>query len=159
MPDIIILITAVIMLMGGLIGCLLPVIPGPPLSYIGLLLIHFTPYAGFSTSFLLIMAGVTVAVTLFDLVAPVWAVKKTGGSRYGLWGAAIGMIIGILLFFPLGLVFGAFAGAITGELLNGRSFREAVIAGTGSFIGFMLGTGIKLGASVVMTIYFLGALL
>ncbi len=158
MMEIIILITAVILLMAGLVGCLLPVIPGPPLSFVALLLIHFTPYAGFSASFLVIMAAVTVAVTLIDLVLPVWTVKKTGGSRYGLWGAAIGMIIGILLFFPLGLVIGAFAGAVIGELLNGRSVSESIIAGTGSFIGFMLGTGIKLAASITITIYFLGAL-
>lgn len=153
--DIVFLIFALILLFAGLAGCFLPVLPGPPVSFLALLLVHYTDYADFSVQFLWLMALMAVAVTIIDFLVPVWGTGRFGGSKYGMWGAAIGMVVGIFFFPPLGLLLGPLAGAVIGELLSGRNGRQAVVAGLGSFAGFLLGVGLKLAASVTITIYFI----
>jgi uncharacterized protein len=152
--DSVLLSLAVILLLIGMAGCLLPVVPGPPVSYLALLIVNFTKYAGFTTDFLIITALLAIAVTVADLFIPVWATKKFGGSKYGMWGAGIGIFAGIFFFPPLGLVLGPLAGAIAGELISGSGGRKAVVAGLGSFAGFIAGVGLKLGVSLAITIYF-----
>jgi uncharacterized protein len=153
--DIFLLVLAVMLLIIGLAGCLLPVIPGPPVSFLALVTVHFTRFADFTVTFLLIMAFFAIAVTIVDLLVPVWASKKTGGSKYGMWGAAIGIIAGIFFLPPYGLIAGPVAGAIAGELLHGRKGKQALLAGLGSFAGFMLGIGLKLAVSLTITVYFI----
>lgn len=152
--DILLIAISVLLLLLGLAGCLLPVIPGPPLSYLALLIISFTRFAHFSTDFLVIMAIIAALVTVIDFVVPVWTTKKFGGSVYGMWGAGIGIFAGIFFMPPLGLVIGPLAGAITGELIRGSDAGKAIIAGLGSFAGFLLGVGLKLIVSITITIYF-----
>lgn len=137
----------------GLVGCILPIIPGPPLSWIGLLLIHFSRFADFSSRFLWITALISIAVTVLDYLIPVWGTKQFGGSRYGMWGATIGMVLGIF-FSPVGMILGAFAGAVIGEAMNGKDSTSAFKSGFGSFIGFMLGIGLKLITSLYFTFRF-----
>ena len=144
----------VVLIVFGLLGCVLPVIPGPPLSFIGVLVLHFTKFAHFSTTFLLVIAFVAVLVTVLDYIVPVWGTKKFGGTKAGMWGATIGMIIGMIFLGPLGLILGPLAGAIIGEVINGANNKEAFKAGIGAFIGFLLGVGLKLAASVYMTWHF-----
>jgi uncharacterized protein len=153
--DIILLSIALLLLLVGLAGCFLPVVPGPPVSFMALLLVNFTRYAAFSTEFILLTAFIAMAVTVLDFVVPVWTTKKFGGSKYGMWGAGIGIFAGVLFFPPLGLVLGPLAGAIIGEFLSGSSGKKALIAGLGSFAGFLLGIGLKLSVSLTITIYFL----
>ena len=138
----------------GLVGCVLPVIPGPPLSFIGLLLLHFTKYADFSFEFLLMFGCVAVVVTILDYVVPIWGTKKFGGSRAGMWGAAIGLVLGLIFLPPLGIIIGPFAGAVIGESLTGKEAAHAFRAGLGSLLGLMMGTGLKLAASIAMIFYF-----
>ncbi|HKL02070.1 MAG TPA: DUF456 domain-containing protein [Cryomorphaceae bacterium] len=128
----------------GIVGSLLPVIPGPPLSWVGLLLMHFSEYASFSTRFLVISAVVMVVVTALDYFIPIWGTKKFGGSRAGVMGSTIGLIVG-LFFGPIGIILGPFLGAFIGELaVNRKETRKAMRSATGSFVGFLLGTGLKL---------------
>jgi uncharacterized protein len=157
--DYFLLFLSIIFLLIGLAGCFLPVIPGPPVSFLSLVLVHFTRYADFTLLFILIMAVLAAAATLIDLVIPLWATRKSGGSAYGMWGAAIGIVAGIFLFPPLGIIIFPVAGAIAGEMLQGKGFMEAVKSGLGAFAGFMLGIGIKLVASLTITFYFLRAVL
>lgn len=152
--DILLIAISVLLLLLGIVGCLLPVIPGPPLSYLALLIISFTRFAHFSTDFLVIMAIIATLVTIIDFVVPVWTTKKFGGSVYGMWGAGIGIFAGIFFLPPLGLIIGPLVGAITGELIRGSDSGKAIIAGLGSFAGFLLGTGLKLIVSITITIYF-----
>lgn len=153
--DTILLILAIILLLTGIAGCFLPVLPGPPISFAALLLVNFTVYADFSTRFIIIMAMLAAAVTILDFIFPVWTTKRFGGSKYGTWGAAIGLVLGIFFFPPVGMIFGPLIGAIIGELINGSSNRNAVIAGLGSFAGFLLGIGLKLAVSLAITVYFI----
>lgn len=143
----------------GLVGCVLPVIPGPPLSFTGLLLLHFSNYADFSFEFLLMFGCLAVIVTILDYVVPIWGTKKFGGSRAGMWGAAIGLVLGLIFLPPLGIIIGPFAGAVIGEALTGKETAHAFRAGLGSLLGLMMGIGLKLAASVAMTFYFVKELI
>ncbi|MEW6052966.1 MAG: DUF456 domain-containing protein [Nitrospirota bacterium] len=128
--------------------------PGPPLSYAGLLLLQFTSTHPFSTKFLLIFATLTILVTLLDFVIPVYGTKKLHGSKYGIWGSALGLVIG-LVFFPFaGIIFGPLLGAFIGELITGKKIGKAVKSSFGSFLGFITGTAAKLFLSFVMAYYF-----
>ena len=143
----------------GLIGAVVPILPGPPISYIGLLLLHFTKWADFSSNFLIIMALVAGVVTAIDYFVPIWGTKKFGGSKAGVRGSTIGLIIGVFLFPPFGIIIGPFLGALIAELmLNSDDFNKALRSGIGSLVGFLMGTGLKLGASLLMTVYFVRAL-
>lgn len=152
--DYILIALGIIFLLSGILGCVLPIIPGPPLSYLGLLLLHFTERHQFSNKFLIIWAAITVVVYMLDFIIPVWGTKKFGGSKRGVWGSMIGLIIGMFIFPPFGIIVGPFAGAIIGELSSGKESKEALKSGFGSFLGFLVGTLLKLIVSGMMTWYF-----
>jgi uncharacterized protein len=154
MSDIILLILGIILMVIGIIGCLVPVLPGPPLSFLGLILLHATHYGSFSKSTLIILAAVTIAATILDYIVPIWGTKKFGGSKYGARGATVGLIIG-LFFGPAGIIIGPLVGAIVGELIFRDDFNYALKAGFGSLLGFLTGIGLKLAASFVMTYFFI----
>jgi uncharacterized protein YqgC (DUF456 family) len=155
MTDYLLAILGGIMMIAGILGCLLPVLPGPPLSFAGLLLLHFTRFADFSTTFLITWGCVTILVTVLDYVVPIWGTKKFGGSKYGMWGAGIGLVVGIFFLPPIGIIVGPFAGAVIGEAIKGENATSSFRAGLGSFLGFLAGVGIKLAASIVMTFYYI----
>ena len=153
MPDYILLIAGVLLVVAGILGCLLPILPGPPLSYIALILLHLSKFGQFNSVTLIILGGVTIVVTIIDFVIPVWGTKKFGGSKFGSTGAAIGLVVG-LFFTPIGLITGTLLGAFIGEIMFKNDFNYALKAAIGSFIGFLLGIGLKLAASGIMTFMF-----
>ena len=154
MTDYLLLALGIILMILGIIGCLVPVLPGPPFSFLGLLAIHFTKFGDFSTLILLILGGVALAVTIFDLIVPLWGTKKFGGSKYGSRGATIGLVIGFFLG-PIGIILGPFLGAFAGEMIFKDDVKYAIKAGFGSLLGFLTGIGLKLAASSVITFYFI----
>ena len=141
--EIILIITAFTCIVVGIIGSVLPVLPGVPLSYAGILLLHFTEKVQFSIPFLILWLVLVILVQLLDYYVPIWGIRKFGGSKRGVWGCAIGMVVG-LFFGPWGIVLGPFVGAIVGELSGGKQTQAAIKAGFGSFIGFLLGIVSKL---------------
>jgi uncharacterized protein len=153
MSDYILLILGIIFMIIGIIGCLVPVLPGPPLSFLGLILLHLTRFGQFSTPFLITLGVITVIVTVLDYIVPVWGTKRFGGSKYGTRGATVGLIIGFFLG-PLGIIIGPLIGAFVGEMIFKDDIGYAFKAGLGSLIGFLTGIGLKLAASFVMTFYF-----
>lgn len=159
MADWLLAAVGILCILTGIAGCILPVIPGPPLSWAGLLFLHWTKFAQFSSTFLLIMAILAIAVTVFDYIIPVWGTRKFGGSKAGMWGATIGIFVGIFFFPPVGIIVGPFIGAVLGEVIAGKESGPALKAGLGSFIGFLLSTGLKLGVSLMMAFYFFRALI
>jgi uncharacterized protein YqgC (DUF456 family) len=100
------------------------------------------------------MGAIAVIVTIMDYIVPVWGTKKFGGSKWGMWGAAIGLVLGLIFFPPLGIIIGPFAGAVIGESLTGKDAANSFKAGLGSLLGLMIGIGLKLAASIAMTYYF-----
>jgi hypothetical protein len=152
--DYILITLGIILMISGIMGCVLPVLPGPPLSYVGLLLLHFTSSHRFSTRFLIIWAAVTVVVYALDYIIPAMGTKKFGGSKWGVWGSMIGLIVGLFFFPPFGIIAGPFAGAVIGELSSGKDSAAALKSGFGSFAGFMAGTLLKLITSGLMAWHF-----
>lgn len=150
------LVLGVILMIGGLAGCILPFIPGPPLCYLALLIQQLQSDPPYSTEFLLVWAGITLVVTVLDYVIPLFGTRKFGGSRYGVWGCTIGLIAG-LWFGPLGIILGPFIGAFIGELMGNKDTQQALWAAIGSFIGFMTGVVLKLVVCLFMVWYFIKA--
>lgn len=132
-----------VLLLTGLIGSFLPVLPGPPISFAGLLLIHFWGGHPFSNILLFSYAGLALVLLILDYYLPVWTTKKFGGSKAGQWGATVGVLLG-LFAGPWGIFLGPLLGAYIGELLNGRKNQDAWRSAQGAFFGFLLGTGLKI---------------
>jgi uncharacterized protein YqgC (DUF456 family) len=158
MSDYIFLILGITFMIIGIIGCLVPVLPGPPFSFLGLILLHISRFGHFTTTTLITLGVITVVVTIMDYIVPVWGSKKFGGSKYGTRGATIGLIIGFFLG-PLGIILGALIGAFVGEMIFKDDLSYAFKAGFGSLLGFLTGIGLKLAASFVMTFYFVKELI
>lgn len=141
----------------GIVGSFLPVLPGPPISWVGLLLLHLTSAVPDDWWFLGITGVVALVITGLDYLIPVMGTRKFGGSRYGMVGTTVGLLVAIV--FPvlglLGIIFWPFAGAVVGELLNKSKKDQALKAAFGSFIGFLTGTFLKFLVSMVFFGFFL----
>ena len=135
----------------GLVGTVLPVIPGILLIYAGYLLYGFaTGWEAYGLAAIVGWSVVTALVLLLDVFAGAIGARKYGATRFGTWGSLIGGVIGALAAGFPGLILGPFVGATAGELLRGRSHREALRSGWGTFLGFMAGSVIKIAIGVVM---------
>jgi Uncharacterized protein conserved in bacteria len=156
MTSTILIVLAVILAVIGIIGSIIPGLPGPPLSWVGLLLAflsHKLGGADMTLTFVLIWLGVTVIVSILDYTVPARFTKLAGGSKAGSQGALIGMIIGIFLT-PIGMIPCSLAGAFLAEMFQeNKSATDALKASLGTFAGFLVGTGLKLIASVTMAYY------
>jgi len=148
------IILAFILLLTGIIGAIVPVLPGPPLSFIGLLLLYWSGYSGFTPVFLWIWAGITVLITVLDYILPSLLARQFGGSRAASIGSFLGLIAGIFFYPPWGIIIGSFIGALVGELIHNNNNRtQALKAAFGAFLAFIAGSGIKLIASSIMLYY------
>lgn len=156
--DIFLYIIGTVFIIVGICGCVLPVIPGPPISFCGLLMLQLSSKHPFTSEYMWLLVAIVVIVTVIDNVVPVWSTKKLGGSKWGTWGSAIGLIAGFF-FAPWGIIIGPFLGAVIGELISGKDSSIAFKSGFASLIGFVFGTGIKLATSGWITYEFFKALL
>lgn len=143
--DILLYVLAGLCLLLGFAGCFLPVLPGPPMAYVGLLLLQATERFQFTVGQLVVWGILVVVVQILDYVMPILGTKYSGGSRWGNWGCVIGTVVGIFLFAPWGILLGPFIGALIGEMLGGKAFGEAMKAGVGAFIGFLVSVVLKVG--------------
>lgn len=152
--DILLLVLGFILMLVGILGSFLPVLPGPPISWVGLLLLYLTKAVPDDWWFLGITAAVALIVFAMDYIIPAMGTKKFGGSRAGMIGTTLGLLVAI--FFPIlgifGIIIWPFVGALIGELTNKADQKTALKAAFGSFIGFLTGTFLKF----VVTIIFLG---
>ena len=153
MSDYILLVFGILFLIMGIIGCLVPILPGPPFSFLGLILLHLTRFGHFTNSTLITLGIIAIVVTIMDYIVPIWGTKKLGGSKYGTRGATVGLIIGFF-FGPLGIITGPFLGAFIGEMIFKDDINYAFKAGFGSMLGFLMGIGLKLTASFIITFCF-----
>ena len=143
----------------GILGSILPALPGPPLSWAGMLLLYFwggTNGRGeeMSLTILLVMLAVTIIVTVLDYLIPSYLTKATGGSKAAERGTFIGMILGIFILPPWGMIIFSFLGAFLAEIIFAeKKGSEALKSALGSLLGFLVGTGVKLVACGVMMYY------
>ncbi|MCU0397739.1 MAG: DUF456 domain-containing protein [Cyclobacteriaceae bacterium] len=144
-------------LVAGIIGSIVPLLPGPPLGYAGMLLLQLRETPVFSVKFLIIWLIVVVVVGLIDYFVPLYGVKKFGGSRFGIWGCFIGLVAGFWMG-PLGIIIGPFIGAFIGEFLAHQETNRAFKSAVGSFIGFVFSTLLKLVTCALMGWYMITSL-
>lgn len=165
MLEVLLIAAGALLVLVGLVGCILPVLPGPPLSFAGLLLLWGTrawDAETFGWVTVLVLGVATVLVTIVDTLAPILGAKRYGASKAGIWGSILGMIVGILGFLPLGplgMLVGAFLGAWIGESLAGKEGAQALRAAWGVFVGTVVGIVLKLVVSVAIAVYFVMELL
>ncbi len=157
--DLFLILLAFLLLLAGVLGAFIPVLPGPPLSYAGMLLIHFTSITAFSSRILITFGIITLLITLADYLLPIWGTKFGKGTRHGMWGASLGLVIGIFFFPPLGVIIGPIAGAWLAEMVNGKESHDAFRSAMGSFVGLLLGIVLKFTVSIAMTWYAIYALI
>jgi uncharacterized protein YqgC (DUF456 family) len=149
------IILGLILSMAGFVGCLVPVVPGPPMSYAALIILSLAKqWKPFSSTFLLVMAGLTLLAVALDYAVPAFGARRYGASKLGVLGAALGMILGLLAFPPFGMILGGMAGAVVGEFFAGKKSQEALRASWGVFIGTMVSIGLKLSLCAVMLFFY-----
>lgn len=154
--DTILLLLGLICVIAGVFGSFMPVLPGPSISWVGLLLLYLTKSIQNNYWVLGITLLITIIITILDYVIPAKGTKKFGGSSYGVWGTNIGLIVGFFIPIPFGFVVGAFLGAFIGELIYDKQDKKrALKAATGSFLGFLASSFMKF----VVCLIFLGTFL
>lgn len=137
----------------GILGCIMPVLPGPILSWCSLLLFSLLPDAGIGYTTLLITAILMLVISIADYFIPILGARKFGSSKQGIWGGTIGIVVG-LFFAPWGIVLGPLFGTIIGDLLAGGTIVKALKSGFGSLVGFVVGTTIKLIYCIAVLVIF-----
>lgn len=148
-------ILALVFAVIGIVGCVLPLLPGPVLTYAGLLCAYGCSYSDLSVTALVAWGAATLVAIVADYFLPALMTRVMGGSKAGEIGATIGMVIGIFFSFSVvSLILFPFAGAVIGELIrdrsdSGRAFRS----GFGSFLAFAVGTGLKLAVCIGMFVH------
>ncbi len=155
--DILLEILAVVFGVIGLVGCVLPILPGPPISYVGMLILYLwgaSPVKDITSLTMVIWLVLTIAVTVLDFVIPSYFTRITGGSKSASRASMVGMLIGIIFFPPIGMIIGAFIGAIVAEtVIERKELKDSIKPAFGSFLGFLVGTGFKVIASSIMLYY------
>jgi uncharacterized protein YqgC (DUF456 family) len=153
--DIFLIIFGSVLVIAGIAGSVLPVLPGPLTGWFGLLCIYLSSWVPINYYTLSITFALSIAILVLDYVIPSLGAKRYGGSKKGVTGATLGMLIGLVAPIPLGFVIGAFAGAFVGELIHKRNdLKRAWRSAVGSFLGFLTSTGLKLLVSLFFLVYY-----
>lgn len=147
------IILAAFLIIAGIIGAFLPVMPGLPFSYLGLLILQFTSEP-FSVMFLVYWAIIVVVVMSLENIIPAVGAKRFGGSKEGIIGCLIGGVLGFFVFPPFGIVIGPIVGAFIGEIYVGKTSHQALKAAMGSFVGLFVGTVIKVITALIIAYHF-----
>ncbi len=149
------IIIASILFLLGLLGTVIPLLPGAPIIWFGMLIYGFiTNFMFLSWKFLLFQGIIVLIILLIDYISGAWGAERYGGSRASIYGSILGGFLGIFLFGPLGIVLGPFIGAILMELLKGQSFEKSLQIGWGTIIGFFGGTLLKFVLEIIMIVWF-----
>ena len=154
--DIFLVFIAALFMLLGIIGSMLPILPGPLTSWVGLLIFHFTDAVPMNWTFLIITLVIAILVWLLDYIVPAIGTKKFGGSKYGMIGTSIGLLVGLFSPIPGGIIIGPFVGAFIGELINKSDSKTALKAAFGSFLGFLTSTFIKFVVALIYLGLFIG---
>ena len=138
--DLVLVAFAAILMLVGVLGSFLPMLPGIPVSWAGLLLLHFTAAIPMNYTFLGITLVITIIIFILQYAIPALGTKYLGGSKMGMWGATLGLFVGIFIPLPFAILYTPFVGAYIGEILNKADSRTALRAATGSFVGLLAST-------------------
>jgi uncharacterized protein YqgC (DUF456 family) len=150
--ELFLVLVALLLMILGIIGSFLPILPGPLTSWAGLLVLHFTEGVELSQTFLISTLLVAIFIYILDYIIPALGTKRFGGSRAGMIGTTLGLLVGILSPIPFSIIIGPFVGALIGEMIHRNDFDKALKAAFGSFLGFIASTFLKF----IVAIIFLG---
>jgi uncharacterized protein YqgC (DUF456 family) len=154
--DIFLLLLGFLLVCLGIIGSFLPVLPGPLTGWFGLLLLHTTKIIPIDWNFLGITLALAIIIWILDYFIPAMGTKRFGGTKYGVYGTTIGLIVGLLSPIPFGMLLGAFFGAFIGELMyDGKDTNRALKASFGAFLGFLASATIKFSIATVYFVLFI----
>lgn len=157
--DLLLIILGSFLLIVGIIGCFVPVIPGPIIAYFALLVLKLSTTSAIGTTWLWVFGILAVSVSIIDNVIPVYTTKRFGGSRAGTIGSLVGLVVGLLFFPPVGFLFGPLLGAFAGELYVHQSdMKAAASAALGALLGVLAGSLLKLALVLWMAWVFYTAL-
>lgn len=156
--DIFLIIVSALCLIVAFIGSIVPMLPGPPLAFVGMLILQATDKVQFSTMLLCGWLVVILIAQVLDYLIPIWTTRFCGGSKWGTRGCVAGTLVGMFLFPPWGIIIGPFLGAFLGEIMGGNDTVYACKSGLGAFLGFITGTLFKLAICIYFTFYFISAL-
>lgn len=151
------IVLGIALIIVGLVGSILPLLPGPPIALAGMLVQQFRDPAPFTAKFLWIWAGIVVVSLVLDYLIPAWGTKRYGGSKYGVWGSTLGFLLAFWMG-PLGVVIGPFIGAFVGEMIAGNNSKKSLRAAWGSFVGFLIGSLLKMIICGVMLYYVIASI-
>lgn len=135
--DLLLVVIGAVLMIIGIFGSFLPVLPGVPVSWLGLLVLHLAPSIPMNYWLLGITLAIAILIYVLNLVIPAMGTKRFGGSKAGMIGATIGLVVGLIAPIPFGVLIGPFVGAFIGEIVNKSNSRSALKAAFGSFIGFL----------------------
>lgn len=150
--DILLIVLGALCIIVGIAGSLLPVLPGPIISWVGLLLLYLTKAIPTNVTLLIVTLIIVVVISVLDYIIPSMGTKRFGGTRAGIIGTSIGLVVGLFAPIPGGIIIGPFVGALIGELINKSDSKTALKAAFGSFLGFMASTFMKF----LITVIYLG---
>ena len=153
--DLFLLLIGFLLVFLGIIGSFLPILPGPLTGWFGLLVLHLTSVVPMNWTFITITLIIAIIIWVLDYFIPALGTKRFGGSKYGVYGTTIGLVIGLFSPIPFGILIGAFLGALIGELLyDSKDTNRAMKASFGAFLGFLTSATIKFSISVVFVILY-----
>lgn len=148
--EILLYVLGAVALAGGIAGVVLPVLPGSALLVVGAVLVAWAEGFTRVSWWTVALCGViAVAIWVVDFAAGVLGAKAFGASRWAVIGAALGLLVGLFLGLP-GIVLGPAVGAIVLEYARDPNFGRAMKAGVGAFLGFVLGSAVKVALSFVL---------
>lgn len=160
-----IIIVGILLLITGLVGSVLPALPGPPLAFLSLLLLVLVDDAKANMAsnhytWFIVLGVITSIITALDYYLPIWGTVKFGGTKAGLRGSTVGLIVSVLLTFitsglgVVSLIVGPFVGAYLGEKIAGQTSQVALLSAKGSLMGFIAGSFLKVFVVIAIGIYF-----
>ncbi|EDP71229.1 hypothetical protein FBALC1_02057 [Flavobacteriales bacterium ALC-1] len=156
--EIFLVLVALLLMILGIIGSFLPVLPGPLTSWAGLLVLHFTDGVELSKTFLIATLVVAILIYVLDYIIPAIGTKRFGGSKAGMVGTTLGLVIGLLSPIPFGIIIGPFVGALVGEMMHRNDMEKALKAAFGSFLGFIASTFLKFIVAIIFLGFFVAKL-
>jgi uncharacterized protein YqgC (DUF456 family) len=148
----IIIAIGILLCIAGIAGSFLPLLPGPPIAFLGMLAQQLRDPNPFTIKLLLIWGLIVLITLVLDYYIPIWGTKRFGGTKWGAWGCTLGFLAAFWLG-PWGIIFGPMAGAFIGELLARQDSKTAFRSAMGSFVGFLLGSFVKVVACFFMLYY------
>ncbi|WP_029034108.1 DUF456 domain-containing protein [Salinimicrobium terrae] len=153
--DLILVALAAILMLIGILGSFLPMLPGIPVSWGGLLLLHLTSVIPVNYTFLGFTLVITIIIFALQYAIPALGTKYLGGSKQGMFGATIGLFAGIFIPIPFAILIAPFIGAYLGEILNKADSRTALRAASGSFVGLLASTFMEFVVTSIFLLLFI----